>query len=158
MQAAWRCENDGCQLSACLAVLHKSLSTSQGRQAEDSACSGTAPVLSWVSAVVVWSFWGIATGRGPWVRISDVVGACIAGWFVEALEGSKYMWVLQQRSSCLFSQFLLGRNRPFHPVLAIRTNSSFSMLVQICAALELIFTACYLPRKGTRLSERYKIK
>ena len=32
IEAAWRRENDGCQVSAYFGVLHKALSTSQGQQ------------------------------------------------------------------------------------------------------------------------------
>ena len=77
VEAAWRREKDGCQLSAYLGVSHKASSTSLGQQAEGSACSGTAActgsVLALDSAEVAWSFLCIDTGRGPLDRILDVV-------------------------------------------------------------------------------------
>ena len=77
VEAAWRRENDGWQLSAYLGVSHKASSTSLGQQAEGSACSGTAActgsVLALDSAEVAWSFLCIDTGRGPLDRILDVV-------------------------------------------------------------------------------------
>jgi hypothetical protein len=47
VEAAWRREKDGCQLSAYLGVLHDPL----GQQAEGSACSGTAPCTACVLAL-----------------------------------------------------------------------------------------------------------
>ena len=81
VEAAWRREKDGCQLSAYLGVSHKASSTSLGQQAEGSACSGTAActgsVLALESAEVAWSFLCIDTGRGSFVRILDGVCTCM---------------------------------------------------------------------------------
>ena len=81
VEAAWRREKDGCQLSAYLGVSHKASSTSLGQQAEGSACSGTAActgsVLALDSAEVAWSFLCIDTGRGSLVSILDGVCACM---------------------------------------------------------------------------------
>ena len=80
VEAAWRREKDGCQVSAYLGVSRKASSTSLGQQAEGSACSGTAActcsVLALDSAEVAWSLLCIDTGRGALVRTLDGVYAC----------------------------------------------------------------------------------
>jgi len=67
VEAAWRREKDGCQLSAYLGVSHKASSTPQGQRAEGSACGS---VLTLDSAEVAWSFLCIDAGRCSLVSMS----------------------------------------------------------------------------------------